>query len=260
MSGNTPNPFGRNQSNRKNENLPPERGGLSAFWILIILLILTALGVFFLADRFPGALADDDDQIHLVRLLAILLLVMSSAFGFRRIKRSALPRHFRDIGIWVAIFAVMFIGYSYRDLFEDLGQRVSSSLLPAQATMTSNGDIIFSKANDGHFYIEGFADNQRTRFLVDTGASSIVLSPDDAKRLGFDFNNLRFTQIFETANGTGRGAKSQLNSLIVGEREFRDIRVSINQAPMSTSLLGMSFLEQFKSFEFRGDQLILRSQ
>lgn len=260
MSENTPNPFGQNQSNRNNGDQPPARGGISAFWLLIILLILTALGVYFLADRFPGALADDDDQIHLVRLLAILLLVMSSAFGLRRIKKTALPRHIRDIGIWVLIFAVLFVGYSYRDLFEDLGQRVSSNLLPAQATTSPTGDTVFSRASDGHFYVEAFADNQRIKFLVDTGASSIVLSPDDAKRLGFDFDKLSFTQIFETANGTGRGAKSRLYSLVVGEREFRDIRVSINQTPMSTSLLGMSFLEQFKSFEFKGDRLILRSQ
>ncbi|WP_419904287.1 retropepsin-like aspartic protease family protein [Kiloniella sp.] len=260
MSENTPNPFDHNQNKRNNEEQPPEGGGISAFWLLIILLILTALGVYFLADRFPGALSDDDDQIHLVRLLAILLLVMSSAFGIRRINKSTLPRHLRDIGIWVAIFAVMFIGYSYRDVFEDLRQRVSSNLLPTQATTSPTGAIVFSRSNDGHFYVEALADNQRIKFLVDTGASSIVLSPGDAKRLGFDFNKLSFTQIFETANGTGRGAKSQLYSLVVGEREFRDIRVSINQAPMSTSLLGMSFLEQFKSFEFNGDRLILRSQ
>ncbi len=255
MSGNTPNPFDQNQDKQ-----PPERGGISAFWLLIILLVLTALGVYFLADRFPGTLTSQDNQIDLVRGLAILLLVMSSAVGLRGLKKSTLPKHLRDIGLWVVICVILFVGYSYRDVFEDLGQRVSSNLLPAQATTTASGDIIFSRSSDGHFYIQAFADNERVNFLVDTGASSIVLSPDDAKRLGFDFNQLSFTQVFETANGTGRGAKAQLYSLVVGEREFQDVRVSINQTPMSTSLLGMSFLEQFKSFEFNGDKLTLRTQ
>ncbi|WP_120496716.1 TIGR02281 family clan AA aspartic protease [Kiloniella sp. EL199] len=253
-----PNPFDKNSNN--GEGGKSLRGGISGFWLFVILIVLTGLGVFFLADRFPGSLSSDDDQIDLVRSLAILLLIMSSILGIGRLQKSDLPRHLRDIGLWVVIFIVLFVGYSYRDVFENVWNRVSNNLVPGQAYTNQAGDLEFTRASDGHFYIEAFVDNKRVKFLVDTGATSIVLSPADAQRLGFDFDKLTFNRIFETANGTGRGASAQVYRMTLGEREFLDLRVSINQAEMSTSLLGMAFLERFPSFEFRGDKLILRSQ
>jgi len=253
-----PNPFEKNPDNRQQGK--PGGGGISGFWLVIILIVLTGVGVFFLADRFPGSLSSDDDQIDLVRSLAILLMIMSSILGVGRLQKSDLPKYLRDIGLWAVIFVVLFAGYSYRDVFENVWDRVSNNLVPGQAYTNPTGDLEFTRASDGHFYIEAFVDNERVKFLVDTGASSIVLSPADAQRLGFDFDKLTFNRIFETANGTGRGASAQVYRMTLGEREFQDVRVSINQAPMSTSLLGMAFLEQFPSFEFRGDKLILRSQ
>ncbi|MFD2207379.1 retropepsin-like aspartic protease family protein [Kiloniella antarctica] len=252
MSNDRQKPFGDKDKNSSRTR------GLSSFALLIGVLVLTALGIFLLADRFPDVLSDEDNQIDLVRSLAILLLIMSSLVGMRRLSLSGLSKSLRDISLWIIIFIVLLLGYSFKDEFEGLGLRVTSALMPSQARTTVNGDTIFSKANDGHFYIEGFANNERIKFLVDTGASSIVLSPSDAEKLGYDAHNLNFTQIFETANGTGRGAKANLYSLVIGEQEFRDVRVSINQREMSTSLLGMSFLSQFKSFEFNGDKLILK--
>ncbi|WP_421781497.1 retropepsin-like aspartic protease family protein [Kiloniella litopenaei] len=253
-----PDPFEKNANN--GEGGKPPRGGISGFWLFIILVVLTGLGIFFLADRFSGSLNSDDDQIDLVRSLAILLMIMSSILGVGRLRKSDLPKHLRDIGLWAVIFAVLFVGYSYRDIFENAWNRVSNNLVPGQAYTNHLGDLEFTRASDGHFYIEVFVDNERVKFLVDTGASSIVLSPADAQRLGFDFDKLTFNRIFETANGTGRGASTRVSRMTLGEREFQDVRVSINQAPMSTSLLGMAFLERFPSFEFRGDKLILRSR
>ncbi|WP_417429448.1 retropepsin-like aspartic protease family protein [Kiloniella sp.] len=253
-----PNLFQKNSDN--GEGGKPSRGGISAFWLFIILIVLTGLGVFFLADRFPGSLSRDDDQIDLVRSLAILLMIMSSILGVGRLQKSDLPKYLRDIGLWAAIFILLFVGYSYRDVFENVWDRASNNLIPAQAYTNQAGDLEFTRSSDGHFYIEMFVDDERVKFLVDTGASSIVLSLADTQRLGFDLDKLTFNRIFETANGTGRGASAQVNRMTLGERQFQDVRVSINQAPMSTSLLGMTFLKRFPSFEFRGDKLILRSQ
>ncbi|WP_020593764.1 retropepsin-like aspartic protease family protein [Kiloniella laminariae] len=255
MSERPGNPF---PNNNKKDRKVIEKKGISPFLLVLILLVLTAVGLYFLAESFPATLTNEDNQIDLVRLLAILLLIMSSAVGLRRISVATLPRYLRDIAIWVCIFAVLLLGYSYRDLFSDAGQRMSSVLLPGQAHVTDHGELVFSRSRDGHFYIDATADGTAVRFLVDTGASSLVLSPSDADRLGFDFNQLLFNQTFETANGTGRGARAQLGSMTLGTATFESIPVSINEAPMSTSLLGMSFLKRLHSFEFQGDQLILR--
>ena len=98
------------------------------------------------------------------------------------------------------------------------------------------------------------------RFLIDTGASDTVLSPMDAQRLGIDLAALDFSRVYLTANGNGRGAPYRLMDLAIGPIALSDVAVSINQAPMDESLLGMSFLRRLKSFEVQGRRLYLRWQ
>jgi aspartyl protease family protein len=95
-------------------------------------------------------------------------------------------------------------------------------------------------------------------FLVDTGASDIVLSPADAARLGYAPESLHFTRQYVTANGIGRGAPVRLGSLAVGPIAYADLPASVNEAPMAESLLGMTFLRRLESYEVRRDVMILR--
>ena len=97
----------------------------------------------------------------------------------------------------------------------------------------------------------------RVRFLIDTGASDIVLSPEDARRVGIDFGLLNFNHSYETANGVGKGARTTVRELDIGQSQFIDVPVSVNQAEMKNSLLGMAFLRRFKSFSFAQDRLTL---
>ena len=110
----------------------------------------------------------------------------------------------------------------------------------------------------GGYSVIGEVDGQKVNFMVDTGASDIVLSPADAKRLGVDEAKLDFARQFETANGIGQGAAYTVSSLVVGPITFHKVEVSINRAPMSSSLLGMAFLKRLKSFEVKDGRLYLR--
>ncbi len=94
---------------------------------------------------------------------------------------------------------------------------------------------------------------------MDTGASETVLSPADAARVGIDLAALTFDRASETANGVGYGAAFQADSLSVGAITFRDMPIMINQAPMSSSLLGMTFLRRLESFQVKGDRLLMKA-
>jgi aspartyl protease family protein len=96
------------------------------------------------------------------------------------------------------------------------------------------------------------------RFLIDTGASGVVLTPGDARRLGFDPRRLRYTRIAETANGTVRSAPIRLDFIAVGQIRMLDFPASVNEADMTDSLLGMSFLSRLRSFEVRDGLFIMR--
>jgi aspartyl protease family protein len=160
--------------------------------------------------------------------------------------------------LWVLIVAVVALGLTYRGELGAIGARVLGELLPYRGTLRGEDEVRFAAGADGHFRIEALVDGTRVRFLVDTGASDIVLSPADARRIGFDPDRLRFTGVAETANGRVRTAAVRLGSIEIGPIRFDDLPASVNQAAMRGSLLGMSFLERLRSFEIRDGALILR--
>jgi aspartyl protease family protein len=96
------------------------------------------------------------------------------------------------------------------------------------------------------------------RFLVDTGASDIVLSPGDARRAGIEPESLKYDRPYATANGVGYGASVTLDRLEIGAISLSNVRVSVQQAEMGTSLLGMTFLRRLKSYAVQDRKLVLR--
>lgn len=110
----------------------------------------------------------------------------------------------------------------------------------------------------GHYVIEAMVNGRPVTFLVDTGATEIVLTLDDARRLGFEPRTLRYTQRFRTANGEVRGAPVRLREIRIGQLQLYDLQASVNEAPLGISLLGMSFLERLAGYEVRDGRLVLR--
>ncbi len=132
---------------------------------------------------------------------------------------------------------------------------------PAQhvARTTATGDeMVIPMGPNGHFMLDAVVDGVEIRFLVDTGATSVVLTEEDAKRLGYRPEFLEYNERFQTANGEIRGARIVLPDLRIGDLEVEDVRSSVIRAPMSTSLLGMSFLSRLEGYEVRDEGLVLR--
>ncbi|MFQ5959023.1 MAG: TIGR02281 family clan AA aspartic protease [Alphaproteobacteria bacterium] len=110
----------------------------------------------------------------------------------------------------------------------------------------------------GHFWVSATVDGVKLRFVVDTGATTVTLRPDDALRLGLNPASLDFSESYRTANGVVRGAPVTLRSLRIGALSREDVRATVSEAPMSVSLLGMSFLNRLRSYEVKDNRLILR--
>lgn len=220
------------------------------------LLLAVGIGIWFLNDLFPGQLSSQDDSdLEIVRLVALLALVSSGLIFTRQIK---LGEVVRNISVWIGLAAIIVVGYSFRAELEEVYYRVSGELVPSHAIAINDDELVITASADGHFYVNGRANGERIRFMVDTGASRVTLSPQDASRIGIDMGQLRFIQRFQTANGIGLGAPYRLDSISIGSFRFADMEVSINSADMGTSLLGMSVLERLTSFEFRDGKLYLR--
>ena len=224
---------------------------------ILWLVLLSAIGasLWRLAELFPGQISSGLNQAYLVQLVIILALVSGSLIFARHIRFGEVAR---NLAIWTGVAVVLAIGFAFQSELTDIGLRLRSELLPGNP-VASNPDVVALTASaDGHFYVIGYVNGSPVRFLIDTGASQTVLSPSDAKRSGIDTEALSFTHSYETANGIGQGAAFTLRSLSIGPIELSDVPVSINQADMNTSLLGMSFLRRLRSFEFQGRRLFLR--
>jgi aspartyl protease family protein len=236
-------------------NPPPPRNSGLRFAIWIALLILGAIGLLALARSFPGSVSSDWDSAYLIRTIAILVLVSGSVVLSGRFKFRETVRH---AAIWAAIFAVLAIGYTFQDELQDIGLRVRSALIPGYTVAVNVNEMVLSESEGGNFYVFGTVNGIPIRFLIDTGASDIVLSQADAKLIGISTEGLDYSRLYGTANGIGHGAMATVSSLTVGPISLSNVPVSINQAPMDSSLLGMTFLRRLKSFAIRNHRLYLR--
>jgi aspartyl protease family protein len=135
------------------------------------------------------------------------------------------------------------------------------SIAPRARSATSAagpGDYVVDAGAGGHFVIDAEVNGVPISFLVDTGASDVVLTQDDAEALGFQPRSLDFSQRYHTANGIVRAAPVTLRELRIGQFSLYELAAAVNEAPLGISLLGMSFLERLAGYEVDDGRLFLR--
>lgn len=188
--------------------------------------------------------------------LILLLTVMIGGLASR--KDLAFGKILKYLGIWSVIGFIAISLYSYRYEFSGFKNRILGEINPSSAQITDSGELIINLSQDGHFYMDVRINGVAMRFMIDTGASDIMLSLDEAKRIGIDLKKLSFNKPYQTANGTSWGASVNLEEIEVGNVKFKNVLASVNNADMGTSLLGMSFLRKFRKYEFYQDRLVLK--
>jgi len=217
------------------------------FWGFFIAL----LALMFILNRLFNVLTIKED------LGQILFCIAFSAFVSYLLAFRNTWQIFKYLLIWAAIFLISIVAYSYRSHIVDIKNHVMAELIPERGAQKTSNSMRFNISSDGHFYIRATVNNTPIRFLVDTGASQIVLTPKDAGRLGFSPDNLVFNQVFQTANGTVRGSSIKLNVFSIGDYNLMNLPASVNEVSMGSSLIGMTFFNRLESYEFKGDVLTL---
>ena len=190
------------------------------------------------------------DGENTARLMYLSLLAAALVFWFVTQNRASLGKTMQQALAWVFIFVgvIAVVG-----LWEDIRTTVS----PSARMTTSENAITVPRARDGHYYLQLKVNGTPVDFLVDTGASQIVLSHTDAEKIGIDLKELNYFGRALTANGEVRTAPTKLESLVLGP--FKDSNVSawVNEGELDQSLLGMDFLNRFESFSLQNGQMIL---
>lgn len=168
----------------------------------------------------------------------------------------------RNMAVWAVIILALVAGYQYRYDLQDVASRVTAGLVPGSPISGRGADgsltVTLAKSASGHFEVGGRVNGARVHFLVDTGASSVVLSQEDAERAGIDTSALSYSVPVMTANGTANAANIRIASLKIGDIERNHIRAMVTKEGLMTgSLLGMNFLQTLGGFTVRGDELIM---
>lgn len=189
----------------------------------------------------------DGSDIARFAYLALLGAVVAGYFLAQN--RRNLGKVAQQAMIWVLIFVGVIAGYGlWSDIQRDLAPRQS---------VLSTGQVEVPRMFDGHFYLTARLNGEPVEFVVDTGATDVVLTKADALRIGIDLDALTYTGSAMTANGMVRTARARIDRVSVGEIEDRNLEVWINEGEMDRSLLGMAYLRRFSRIEIADDTLIL---
>lgn len=222
--------------------------------LLLSLLVFTLLVTALLAIYATDPAWSQSEHMAFVRVMIIALPLVAwiahSGPGLRATVRYA--------AIWAGLGLAIIVVYGYQTEISAIGRRTLAALRPGQSEADAEGSVSFFAARDHHFWIDAVVNDKDVRFLLDTGASAIVLTKGDAARLGFGADQLVFNKAFETANGVTHGAPILLNELRIGPIVFREVSAWVNQGDLTQSLLGMGFLSRLSEVVITPDRLTIR--
>jgi aspartyl protease family protein len=132
---------------------------------------------------------------------------------------------------------------------------------PARAKQAASiGSVVeIEAADNGHFNAEVEINGRPVEVMIDTGATMVALSYEDAERAGLLLNDSDFTSAVSTANGMARVAPVTLDRVSIGDITVRDVPAAVTErGRMRTSLLGMSFLRKLSRFDMRSGRLVMQ--
>ncbi|PTE12038.1 TIGR02281 family clan AA aspartic protease [Mesorhizobium helmanticense] len=229
------------------------------FWILMIVIGVGVALLIFNDSAGSTFGVENNDFGRLIWLGALVALIGA---GLLRSGRP-LGTMARSLGTWGVIVLALIAGYQYRYELQDFASRVTAGLVPgsplALGVEDGHATVTLDKADNGHFEARIMVNGTPVRAVVDTGATSTVLTAQDAQAAGFNPATLNFTIPVSTANGMARAAGVRTDELAIGGIVRKNMPVMIAAPGMlSQSLLGMNFIGSLSGFDVRGDRMILR--
>ncbi|TPL52970.1 TIGR02281 family clan AA aspartic protease [Mesorhizobium sp. B2-4-2] len=229
------------------------------FWILMLVIGVGAVLLMFNDSAGNTLGVENDDFGRLIWLGAFGALIGA---GLLRSGRP-LGAMARNLGAWAAITLALIAGYQYRYELQDFASRVTAGLVPgsplALGIEDGHATVTLDKADNGHFEARILINGAPVRTVVDTGATSTVLTSQDAQAAGINPAALDFTIPVSTANGTARAAAVKTNELAIGGIVRKNMPVMVAAPGMlGQSLLGMNFISSLSGFDVRGDRMTLR--
>jgi aspartyl protease family protein len=226
--------------------------------LLWILLTLLAAILFLLVAKNDGAVTTGMRQPDFVSLTVKIALAVVVGTLVLTLLRERFSRALETAMVWVAVALLLTVGYGFRTELRDVTDRLAE-YMPGRLA-PRNRVVEVTRGGQGNFAVPAHLNSARVSMVLDTGASTVVLTQDAARAAGLPVEVLNYTVAIDTANGRTRAAPVTLNSITVGGIVERSVPALIAQpGQLRTNLLGMTFLNRLESWEVRGDKLVMRA-
>lgn len=226
-------------------------------WSLVLGVAVSLAVLIAGSDRDPIANLLRHDVGSLVLKLALVVFAGGLVLTLFREK---LSRALEAMLFWAVIGLLLVVGYTYRFELRDVTDRVVAELLPGHvAGHGRNVEVV--RSNSGDFSLAAHINGAKVAMVLDTGASSVVLTKNAARAAGLPIEMLDYSVNVDTANGHTQAAPVTLDRLAVGSLIERGVPALVVKSDLlKNNLLGMSFLNRLESWEVRGGRLKMRGQ
>jgi aspartyl protease family protein len=220
--------------------------------------LLIAAGVLILAFATRPVLGLPPDEAATLAVLSGIGLLMTGRVVDAFVKNGALGVH--ALILWSVVFAGIVALVVQRDLSLALVDRFIGEVAAGRAVDNGSGEVVVARRADGSFTLAGQINGRATRFVFDTGASTVVLTAATAESIGLELDKLSYSVPVATANGRMLAAPVTLETLAIGSIVERRVPALVARPGLlRENLLGMTFLDRLASYEVRRNRLILRA-
>ena len=225
-------------------------------WVVLLAILFALAFVFFGQDgELLERLTSYDFSSMTINVVIAVVVGVAMIVMFREQFSQAL----KAAALWLAIALALLVGYTYRMELRTVADRVMAEVVPGWAS--SKGQTVeIARSRGGDFSVRAQVNGARVSMMLDSGASTVVLTQEAAKAAGLPLEVLQYTTSVETANGRTRAAPVTLDRLTIGNIVERTVPALIAQpGQLKSNLWGMTFLNRLESWEVRGDKLLLRA-
>jgi aspartyl protease family protein len=195
----------------------------------------------------------EDQNLNLVFAIGALVLVASALFS----RRTRFGELLRTALVWVAIFAVFIVGFSYQNEILAVWNRVSGEVTGANEQLVVGDTLRIRQSADGHFWANTTVNDLPVRFLIDSGATTTAMTLRTAQDAKVEISESPFPVILTTANGSVEAQRGQIQSLQIGSMVAKDLKIVVAEEFGDSNVIGMNFLSQLKSWKVEGNEMIL---
>jgi aspartyl protease family protein len=190
------------------------------------------------------------DSFDTGRLVYLVLLGLMVIGWFITQGKTNWNKTLQQAAAWALIFGGAIAAYG---LWGDIAQTVR----PQQVVFAEANRIVVPRNPNGHYYINAEVNGTMVSFVLDTGATSLVLTKEDAAQAGLDVDDLSYYSRAMTANGEVRTAPVRLDRITLGGVTDTNVPAVVNEGEMSNSLMGMTYLQRWGKIQIAGNELTL---